>query len=551
MVYCQLGTIFPITFAAIFGQAIRRYTAWRLERGTRLAFIEQMMGSLTIGGALSTTYALRALNVATVILLAVWTMSPLGSQASLLMITTQPIAVTYPSTITYLDTVLGNTQFSAGDLFVVPTVNALYNACLLEPNTTRNSDGDLWGNVKIPDITKSGLTPSDDGWLIRDNSSRVVYSSLLGIPVLGLSTEGNTTFSMETTYLSLSCTEVAVDASPMSIMPPNQTASLIDGNHAFQWFNSTLCETSTGSFTLCLNGFYNSTTWGTYGAVSLFGNGSLFDFPAALLSFQSIATITPLRLRARCPVTIAYVESSIFCSGTNCTATAIRPSNQSHPDSNYTALSFAATFQEFSKNLIGSVGQGLHDDSSSPTEFFLSDPNNADLAGFAGANFQGVTAEQATTRLQQIINTYWYGSFSPSAMMGGMVTANALNRTSTGTISVAYPKYVVQWKWFSLFMISAAVMAAVATMSLLLALVIRGPDVLGYASTMLSNSEFILQGRGLGSAIQGSERSRLLGPMRLRLADVRPDGPVGFIAIVEDNGSWEQGELSLRNRVYQ
>jgi hypothetical protein len=195
---------------------------------------------------------------------------------------------------------------------------------------------------------------------------------------------------METTYLSLSCTDVAADSSPTSIIPSNQTASLIGANHANQWWNSTLCEISTGSFTLCLNGFYNSTTWGTYGAVSMFGNGTLFDFPASLLSFQSIANVTPLRLRARCAVTVAYVESSIFCSSTNCTATAVRPSKQDHPDSNYTALSFAATFQEFSKNLIASVGQGLHDDTSSPTEFFLSDPNSADLAGFAGANFRAL-----------------------------------------------------------------------------------------------------------------------------------------------------------------
>ncbi|KAM0253657.1 hypothetical protein ACHAQJ_007169 [Trichoderma viride] len=346
----KLGTLFPIAFAAVFGQAIKRYTAWRLERGTHLAFIEQMMGSLTIGGFLSTTYTLRALNVATIILLVVWTMSPLGSQASLLMFTKQPVIVTSPSTITYLDTILGNTQFSSGDLYVVPTLNALYNACLLEPNTTRNSDSDLWGNVKIPDIRKSWLAPGDDG----------------------------------------------------------------------------------------------CTTWGTYGAVSMFGNGTQFDFPAGLLSFQSIANVTPLRLRARCPITIAYVESSIFCSGKDCTATAIRPSRQGHPDSNYTALSFAATFQEFSKNFIASVGQGLHDDTSSPTEFFLSDPSSADLAGFASANFHGLTTEQVATRLQQAINTYWYGSFSPAAMMGGMANADALNRTSTGIISVAHEKYVVQ-----------------------------------------------------------------------------------------------------------
>jgi hypothetical protein len=81
-------------------------------------------------------------------------------------------------------------------------------------------------------------------------------------------------------------------------------------------------------------------------------------------------------------------------------------------------------------------------------------------------------------------------------------------------------------------------------------LVIRGPDVLEYTSTMLSNSEYIYQGRGLGSAMRGSERSRLLGPMRLKLADVKPDSPMGFIAIVEDNGSCERGELSLKNRIY-
>ncbi len=76
-------------FAIVIGQTIRRLAAWYLERGTVLKSVEQLMGSLTVGGAVTTTYSLRAWNLTAVLLLAAWAMSPLGSQSSLLMITTQ------------------------------------------------------------------------------------------------------------------------------------------------------------------------------------------------------------------------------------------------------------------------------------------------------------------------------------------------------------------------------------------------------------------------------------------------------------------------------
>ncbi|KAF3070034.1 hypothetical protein CFAM422_006564 [Trichoderma lentiforme] len=561
----SLGTIFPIVFAAVVGRAIKTFTAWRLEHGTRLAFVEQMMGSLTLGGALLTTYSLQALNIIAAILAIIWAMSPLGSQAALLMITTEPVPATNYTQLVYFDTIIRNASshssdtwgsgFTGGDSETefAASLNGLYNACLLQSNLTRNSNNDLWGNVKIPDIAKSQLTKGDDDWLLVGNASSIVYSSLLGIPISGLQAAFNATFHIETAYLSLSCQNITVNDSrlPITSLGTNSTAST-NAEVSQPWINQTICATTPNSFNICLDGFYNITEFGGFGSVSSFGNGTDFFFPTRTLSFQTFPNTTTAKLVAQCPITTIYVESSISCNGTNCTVIAMRPSKLPHPGSNYTALSFAYAFMDFGKALAKSVGQSVHPSSSSTTEAFLLNPDQASLGGFTGLDFTNIDVHEVPARLQQIINTYWYGSFYPSSTMGGFVsgTAPATNQTAAAVISIEHVRYTVRWRWLALFVVAAATMALSALMSLFLTFQVRGPDVLGYVSTTIANSEYIHTGRRVESVMGGAERARVYGSIRLRLMDVHSEQPVGFIAIAEDNEHNDHGSLRQRNRQY-
>ncbi|KAL7916795.1 hypothetical protein GGI35DRAFT_485960 [Trichoderma velutinum] len=561
----KLGTIFPIVFAAVVGRAIKTFTAWRLEHGTQLAFVEQMMGSLTIGGVLLTTYSLRALNVVAAILAIIWTMSPLGSQAALLMVTTDSVAAANQTQMVYFDTIIQNasrdgsgtwgTTFTGANSEVTfaASLNGLYNACLLQSNLTRNSNKDLWGNVKIPDIDKSQLTKGDDDWLLVGNASDIVYSSLLGIPISGLQAALNATFQVETAYLSLFCQNITISDSniPITNFGTNSTAST-NGEVAQPWINQTICATTTNSFNICLDGFYNLTQFGGYGSVSWFGNGTDFFFPARTLSFQTSTITGSANLVAQCPITTVYVESSISCNGTNCTVVAMRPSKLPHPGSNYTGLSFGNAFLDYGRALAMSVGQNVHAATSSTTEAFLLNPNQAGLGGSTRLDFTNIDVHEVPARLQQILNTYWYGSFNPSYIMGGLATGTVptSNRTAAAVISTEHVRYIVHWKWLALFVVTSATMALSALMSLFLTFQVRGPDVLGYVSTSIANSEYINTGRGVGSVMGGAERARAYGSARLRLTDVHPEQPVGLIAIAEENEHIGRGNLRQRNRQY-
>ncbi|KAJ4855546.1 hypothetical protein T069G_08914 [Trichoderma breve] len=561
----KLGTIFPIVFAAVVGRAIRTFTAWRLEHGTRLAFVEQMMGSLTLGSALLTTYSLQALNILTAILAIIWAMSPLGSQAALLMITTEPVAATNHTQLVYFDTIIRNASSgisgTSGTTFIgsnsevtfAASLNGLYNACLLQSNLTRNSNNDLWGNVKIPDIVKSQLTNGDDDWLLVGNASGIVYSSLLGIPISGLQAALNTTFHVETAYLSLFCQNITINDSrlPITNFGTNSTVST-SAEVSQPWINQTICATTPNSFNICLDGFYNVTQFGGFGSVSSFGNGTDFFFPARTLSFQTFPNTASAKLVAQCPITTVYVESSISCNGTNCTVVAMRPSKLPHPESNYTGLSFGDAFLDFGKALAKSVGQSIHASSSSTTEAFLLNPDQAGLGGSTGLDFTNIDVHEVPARLQQIINTYWYGSFNPSSTMGGFVsgTAPASNQTAAAVISIEHVRYTVHWKWLALFVVTAATMALCALVSLFLTFKVRGPDVLGYVSTTVANSEYIHTGRGVESVMGGAERARVYGSIRLRLMDVHSEQPVGFIAIAENTKGNSCRSLQQKDRKY-
>lgn len=67
---------------------MKSIAAWRIQtsRGATIGFLQQCLGSQTISSAFLTQIRLRALNVFAVFTIILWCLSPLGSQASLRVI---------------------------------------------------------------------------------------------------------------------------------------------------------------------------------------------------------------------------------------------------------------------------------------------------------------------------------------------------------------------------------------------------------------------------------------------------------------------------------
>ena len=101
----QASTLFTILFAAVLGSTLKRFATYRLERGIRLGLLEQVMQSRTFFAALTTQLSFRAFNVTAVILLMSWVFSPLGSQASLRLVTVGKQYTVHSSLVSHVDTI--------------------------------------------------------------------------------------------------------------------------------------------------------------------------------------------------------------------------------------------------------------------------------------------------------------------------------------------------------------------------------------------------------------------------------------------------------------
>ena len=81
--HVQGPTVFPILYALTAGRLMKAIAAWKIERGADIATLERLLGSRAIGSALITAFQMKSINVLGLALILLWSLSPLGGQASL------------------------------------------------------------------------------------------------------------------------------------------------------------------------------------------------------------------------------------------------------------------------------------------------------------------------------------------------------------------------------------------------------------------------------------------------------------------------------------
>ncbi|KAF4629397.1 hypothetical protein G7Y89_g8755 [Cudoniella acicularis] len=542
----KLATAFPFVFSVVVGRLIHQIAAWKLERGITVGHLEQLIGSRGLGSTATTQFFVRRFNFLTLFLFCTWAFSPLGSQSSLQIINLAERPITTSTNVLYFNTE-SDPGFSSGDVFNVPALNALYSSILMAPAAIRNSSMDLWGNVKVPDISRlpETITPDSAGWYdVPADSSTVIYSSILGNPLGNISTEGNTTFNMETSYLSFHCfNNITLRLGALD----NDTAPT---------HNSTFQGPPTESmqfFGIAINGAYTNAT---YGNVADFINDTT-PYEPFTIRFESFNEIT-----AWCSITTTYVESAVFCNGANCSVTAIRPSTLHHANTNLTNLGFSGAFYQFSSNLIAASTFKVHEAYSTALEMYLANPNSAAQAGQILAPLGNVSVEDFSVRFQQIINAYWFGSYNPYVMMGNLIPNNLTftqsddyipftppsNITTQATYVVSEEIYVCNFPWLVVLFAASTLALCAAILGAFFSLATRGPDILGYSSSLLREN-LRVRGGGGESFLDGSDRARKYANMKIRLIDVEADSDIGHIAIAEDRGI-SKGML-MKGRLYR
>lgn len=567
----QLATVFPILFASVVGRLTYEAARWKLERGTTLGALEQLIGSRTVGATILNLIQLRSLNIVGAALVAIWALSPLGTQSILRMMSSQIVPEPTPANIIYFDTNARSQavewahsmSFShATSMTSFRPMSTLYNTFVSMPGGTKADAMDIWGNVKIPFLQR--LDTAD--WIQLDQGPNATeYSSLAGIPLNNISV-GNTLFSLESSYISLDCLDVATltlylsddDSLKERVLSEDllvlaevggvdtdftRSAKLRNGTwHGYDYDRNRTDLAAT--WTLALDRFVDR-IWLSSDGLSderrkeryrpmLFRHEEDIEVEPPNLLLQGLFRPEKMNagcsFKSRCRVTQEYVESRVNCSRAaatdkhNCTVVAQQKSQEQYAPRDISQLSFPAIFDFVSRELPLSVG-GSPAFKSEISLYHLADPGLKQLRSEDYCIMEKVTAKDLGTRLSQLLNTY----LLLSQLSFDIAEWNVENATAEAKITVAAEtrvptiKFQISAIWSTLFLVSSVVLFAAGISSVVFKHGTTGPEVLGYASTVLRDSRFFVVPRE-HRWLDGIELSRKMKTERLQFGSIQDPG---------------------------
>lgn len=515
------------------------------------------MGSVTIFSALEVQLLLRSFNFLGCTLVLVWALSPLGGQASLRLLGEGTHPIRSQQDLRYLSSD-SESLFSSGSgsESSVSAIDGLYSAALLSPPNPQAAGMDLWGNVKIPvlETLQSGNSESE-GWLTV-NSSNATYSSLLGLPIDGLATSGQSTFTVETHYMTLDCPfldHVSLEeVNWASMLSEEHLQTQPDGCSAFCHENN--IDESFGFFVDSKSNFSR------HGV--LYPNESSYSAAPPYVLFASQADGGNGATLANCSLTRSSVESNITCQGTSCAVTQMRRSTFDRRPSDYTPLfSFSARLS-FWKLWADAAGVSLYPNTATPTELFIQ--NGSLTAAFATigqafseVNLYELPARTFSERLSLLWNTYWQCSLTPQYQTGYLLSnltefldqedIGIIINATTATVTHLKKVYLSNHPWAIMLLVASLVLFICGIYGAILKCRTVAPDVLGNVSSLTRDNPYVPLPGG-GTALDGLERARLLKDLKVRLQDVAPGDPLGHIALGTDERP-NSGKLTT-NRLY-
>lgn len=202
-------------------------------------------------------------------------------------------------------------------------------------------------------------------------------------------------------------------------------------------------------------------------------------------------------MKTKCEVLQRYVESQVHCSRLgmstpqNCSVIAQRSSRKKHAPEGVTMLSWETTWGWVSS--LPSVVEGTLEYPDIVMRY-LDNPQRNDMYPGAAEEdkemFKGVTPEQFSRRLAQVINTYVLVSqVYQSAMQADAPFEQ--NVTVPIQVSNLVEVYAVNWTWMFLFFASYAILLASGIVSTVFAHLAIGPEILGYASSAVRDSKYM------------------------------------------------------------
>lgn len=509
------------------------------------------MGSYSISGAVFTQLFLHAFDLVGLAIVLIWVLSPLGSQASLRVISPDTVYLTNNTALTAIDTFsrYPDAGVDSIDWSYIP-LRAIFSAGLMSVKLLQTRNQDIWGNIRIPYLGHDAVM-SDD-WTVFANTSNVTYSSLVGVPIFTIPQEGNTTFTMSTSYLDPSCSvfdlRPALDnatndgftnySSPDAPRPPGRTDC--------SWDTASGYLVSVAGSRPCQTLVFNSTT----------------GRDARVLVLESLMDYVPQYIsHMECQLFTTYVDMNVSCTGaTSCAVTAVRPTPHPPTDRNWTVFdlpsdAMVTTMYGFLTDFTSLFPPPHEGSQMNPVLQYLADPGNA-INDNQPYNLSQVARGVFELRLAQLLNTQFLSALSPNNTIGFFEPADQysnwrmVNVTAQTTTSRSVVRCNHAWLAALIIASAACFVAAVAGAAARLATLV--PDVLGTLSLAMLDNRCGDIAVG-GSTLDGATKAALLKNVRVRLGDVRPQEEVGLIALAGPLGSETSTKVAMvqKGRLYE
>jgi hypothetical protein len=427
---------------------------------------------------------------------------------------------------------------------------------------------DLWGLPKIPQWphslgTNGKRTISQDALAICEES----YISLLGLQIQGLDTDSDMTqynLTIETSYFDFDC------KNPKTGLVLNEST-----NYFPEWLNLS-----------AIFAYGSQSPPSSFAAYVWFPNLTE-TYPEIEKEPIPLEAVPPARMfyasqdrndsgpaygfysLFNCSMRPVVVETDILCNSSStalrhCWATRQRQVSHLYNSNNHR---YSTTILQLSsiwlRNLLSQwqIADGTRDPFiMSSTDNYLAGEKHPFIAKKT-SNWAKVPLRDFSRRLTTAFNTYLEASLDPfnhtnvsfrsqppEERLNSSLTFEGLMNRTEAVAATRHIVYRVNRQWVTMLMITTICLQILAIAGLFLQGIIRGPDILGFASSLTRENPYMGLPHG-GSGLDGPARTRALGNLRVHLSDINPKDEVGYIVFKtvpsaerpisdKDNGDW-------------
>jgi hypothetical protein len=503
--------------------------------------LEQLIGCQSFFASIERQFGLRRIDFLGVTILAAWLLSPLGGQASLRLLSTQPFTVAINATVKYIS-IEGFQNYTLLDYhleeYYWSRYAPLYMTALQTSPQNFDKPTDFFGNVKIPNLnslsTAVSTTELSRDWRSVGKDSTIAYTSLLGVPVVDVPRIGNISFQLESSYWEVKCQRLNA---PVSFPIPNENST--ESANAEHWLGALTTGPTLTSFDMFLHNVDNSSWINNQVQMT-------FDYVSKTSTYQFTNTT--------CTATFRLVESEVNCEAAACTVGRMRDLDR---DISYMfdplvdrAPSPRQNWSEFFEilcNYMPGADRGPHYSTitSELVEQFILDPYSvitvdAGLGAIMDMSWVDLTTlptDIFSHRLQIAMNTFWDATIGLEYRVGNLTSQNIRKGASamsawntTSAIGERYngDQYVCNTTFAALTIAISFFLIMAGSVSVILGYITKAPDILGYVSTCARNNPYFK--KRVPSHLDGLEAARFLRDVRVIIGDVRKKDGIGYIA---------------------